>query len=101
MCDERVKPSRDVKVGETLAIRIDKGEWIVSVPALSDVRGSAKQAALLYEENAESLGRREASRELRSLQLGPTTGRTGSPTTRDRRKRPAPDPSVYRRRPSG
>ena len=101
MCDERVKPSRDVKVGETLAIRIGEGEWIVSVQALSDVRGSAKQAALLYEENTESLGWRDASRELRSLQLEPTAGRAGSPTKRDRRKRPVPDPSVYRRRLSG
>ena len=83
--DERVKPSRDVKVGETLSIRIGEGEWIVSVLALSGLRGPAKQAALLYEENAESRARREASRELRRLQVEPTANRAGRPTKRDRR----------------
>ena len=57
--DERVKPSRDVKTGDAVRVRLGPYEHIVIVRALSDRRGPATQAALLYEETAESKTARE------------------------------------------
>jgi ribosome-associated heat shock protein Hsp15 len=56
---ERVKPSRDVKVGDSVRVRLGPYEHVVIVRALSDRRGPATQAALLYEETAESRAARE------------------------------------------
>jgi ribosome-associated heat shock protein Hsp15 len=52
------KPARDVRVGDTLKIRNDAGEFVVEVLALSEMRGPAAVAQTLYRET-------EASRELR------------------------------------
>ena len=41
---ERVKPSRDLKVGESVQLRLGTYEHIVIVRALSDRRGPATQA---------------------------------------------------------
>jgi ribosome-associated heat shock protein Hsp15 len=57
--DERVKPSRDVKVGDAVRVRLGPYEHVVLVRALSDRRGPASQAALLYEETADSKTARE------------------------------------------
>jgi ribosome-associated heat shock protein Hsp15 len=57
--DERVKPSRDVKTGDAVRVRLGPYEHIMIVRALSDRRGPAAQAALLYEETAESKTARE------------------------------------------
>ena len=42
----RVKPARDVRVGETVAVTVGETTTIVVVRALADKRGSAPQAAL-------------------------------------------------------
>ena len=47
---ERVKASRAVKTGELLAIRIQEFDWEVAVRGLSERRGPAAAARLLYEE---------------------------------------------------
>jgi ribosome-associated heat shock protein Hsp15 len=52
------KPSRDVRVGDMLRIKIEAGEFEVEVLALSEMRGPAAVAQTLYRET-------EASRELR------------------------------------
>ncbi len=51
---ERVKPSREVKNGDSVRVRLGPYEHVVIVRAISDRRGPATQAALLYEETAES-----------------------------------------------
>ncbi len=48
---ERVKPSKDVRIGDELAIQIGAYEWTVRVEGLSDKRGSAPVARTLYSEN--------------------------------------------------
>lgn len=59
-CDgQRVKPSKEVVVGLMLRIRQGYDERTVRVTALSDQRRGAPEAALLYEETAESLAARE------------------------------------------
>jgi len=57
------------------------------VLALSDVRGSASVAALLYRETDESIARRAAAAEQRRLAPEPALAQTqGRPTKRDRRQ---------------
>jgi len=82
----RVKPSRDVQIGDTVQIRIGQLGWVVLVRGLSDKRGPAKVAATLYEETPESLAEREQRRlELRlSKPIGADLG--ARPTKQDRRR---------------
>lgn len=55
----RVKVSKEVQVGSVLRIRQGWDERTVKVIGLSDRRGSAGDAALLYEEEPESILNRE------------------------------------------
>jgi ribosome-associated heat shock protein Hsp15 len=84
--DARAKASKEVRVGDTVSIRIEQLEWIVVVTGLSDKRGSATLAATLYDETADSRARREQrSLELRMARpLGADLG--GRPTKQDRRR---------------
>ena len=56
---ERVKPSREVKIGDAVRVRLGPYEHVVIVRGISDRRGPAAQAALLHEETAESKTARE------------------------------------------
>ena len=81
-----VKPSRDVKVGDVLELRIGHEARTVVVRSLSAVRGPAPAAALLYEETADSLQQRQAAAEQRRLAPEPAHSQPlGRPTKRDRR----------------
>ena len=53
------KPSRSVRVGETLGIRRGEDQFEVRVLGLSEVRGPAPVAQALYEESAASRAARE------------------------------------------
>jgi len=82
----RVKPSRDVQIGDTVEIRIGQLVWNVLVRGLSDKRGPAKVAVTLYEETPESAAAREQRRlELKlSSPFGADLG--ARPTKQDRRR---------------
>jgi ribosome-associated heat shock protein Hsp15 len=81
-----VKPSKDVKTGDTLELRIGHEVRTVVVRALSGVRASAPVAALLFEETPASLAQRAATAEMRRLAPEPAHSQTmGRPTKRDRR----------------
>lgn len=80
---ERVKPARTVHPGDELRIRQGPYELTVMVRALSERRGPASEAALLYEETAASVAAREALRE--QLRAEPVYEAKGRPTKRDRR----------------
>jgi ribosome-associated heat shock protein Hsp15 len=82
----RVKPAREVRVGETVAVTIGHTTTVVVVRALAEVRGSATQAALLYDETAESVLARERRREERRLAPAPGADLAGRPSKRDRRR---------------
>jgi ribosome-associated heat shock protein Hsp15 len=84
--DTRVKPSREVRVGDTVVVRIGQLEWTVTVQGLSDKRGPAKVAATLYDETEASVAARaQRSLELRaSRPLGADLG--ARPTKQDRRR---------------
>jgi ribosome-associated heat shock protein Hsp15 len=82
----RVKPATDLRVGDDL--RIVKGPYTFTVVVrdLAERRGSAKDAALLYEETEESLEARELRRiQMRDMPVPSYEGK-GRPTKRERRK---------------
>lgn len=83
---QRAKPSHAVRLGETLRIQRGPDEYTVAVKGLSDRRGPAREAVLLYEETAESRQRREALSEQRRLQGFDFSPAAGRPTKQDRRR---------------
>ena len=82
----RVKAAREIKIGERLEIANSEVRWEVTVLALSDKRGPAPEARLLYEESQESIKAREDQRANRKLQVDPAADLHGRPTKRDRRQ---------------
>ena len=83
--NDRIKPARSVKIGDTLDIDNGATEWEVVVRGLSEVRGSAPVAQALYEETAASIGKRQNEAERRKLFREPSAAIKGRPTKRDRR----------------
>ena len=82
-----VKPARDVRVGDLLNIRIGTLAREVEVKGLSNQRGPAPQAQLLYAETPASVTAREAAAEARRLAPEPAdTISQGRPTKQDRRR---------------
>jgi ribosome-associated heat shock protein Hsp15 len=84
--DERVKPSHEVKVGDSVFLRKEDTVWSVLVRAVSDRRGPSEQARQLYEETAESKKERERRSDLRRWGAEPSAEIKGRPTKRDRRR---------------
>ena len=83
---QSAKAAREVRVGDMLQVKNDRGDFQVEVLALSEMRGPAAVAQTLYRET-------EASRELR-LKLAEErkamphfeASRDGKPSKRDRRE---------------
>lgn len=84
--NQRVKPARQVKVGDKVTVRNGVVEWDITVDAIAKRRGPAPEAQALYTESEASVERRAAERETRRLTpvLAPTS--PGRPTKRDRRR---------------
>jgi ribosome-associated heat shock protein Hsp15 len=81
-----VKPAKEIKVGDAIKIRTGPVSRSLIVTGLSDKRGSAPAAALLFSETAESLTKRVAAAEQRRLAPEPALSLAqGRPTKRDRR----------------
>ncbi len=74
----RVKPARNVEIGDMVRINREQVEFTVIVQALASRRGPASVARTLYEETLASIADREQAREQRSL-------------LRQRQKNSAPD----------
>ena len=82
-----VKPAREVKAGDLLQVRHGVTIRSVVVLGVSDKRGSAPVAALLFAETPESIALRTATAESRRLAPEPALSLTqGRPTKRDRRE---------------
>lgn len=83
---EGVKPSKEIRVADTIHVRVRDVRWTVVVSGLADKRGSASVAATLYEETPDSASAREQQRLARKLSrpLGADLG--ARPTKRDRRR---------------
>lgn len=84
--ESRVKPSRNLKIGDRL--RIKKGELVFSIEVvgLSERRGSAGEAEKLYVEDSESIAAREARRDERRLQYNAAPVTHGRPDKKARRQ---------------
>lgn len=82
----RAKPSKELHLG--MLLRITRGDEVmeVNVRALSLQRRGAPEAALLYEETAESLQQRNVAAELRKVDFGVRDRGEGRPTKRQRRE---------------
>jgi ribosome-associated heat shock protein Hsp15 len=83
---QEVKPSREVKAGDTLVLRQGAVIRTLVVRGISSQRGPAPVAQQLYEETAESLQLRTQAAEQRHLSADPASSlEHGRPTKRDRR----------------
>ncbi|HUJ00500.1 MAG TPA: RNA-binding S4 domain-containing protein [Usitatibacter sp.] len=84
---ERAKAAKAVKPGDLVVVRRPPFEHALVVRALSERRGPASEAALLYEETAESRARRAAlAAEMRALPAPRFKGRPTKKTRRDYEK---------------
>jgi ribosome-associated heat shock protein Hsp15 len=81
-----IKPSKDVRPGDRLELTTGPVRIAVVVRGTAERRGPAADAALLYDETAESLAGRERYAAQRRLEAANGTDRGGRPTKRDRRR---------------
>jgi ribosome-associated heat shock protein Hsp15 len=83
---ERVKPSKPVRVGDTIEVTIGRIRRTLAVIRLAERRGPASVAATMYEETPESLSAGERSRydERLARPLGADLG--ARPTKQARRR---------------
>jgi ribosome-associated heat shock protein Hsp15 len=82
----RVKPAHPVRIGDAVSLRRRGIVIEVAVTALTDRRGSATEAAKLYQETAASVAAREAEALARRQALAMQPRFAGRPTKRERRK---------------
>ncbi|MDM0042072.1 RNA-binding S4 domain-containing protein [Variovorax sp. J22G21] len=81
------KASREVKIGDTVAVRLGAVTRVVRVLGISGQRGPAPVAQKLYEETPESIAAQAAAREQRRMGSEPALSiEQGRPTKRDRRE---------------
>jgi ribosome-associated heat shock protein Hsp15 len=83
---ERAKPAREIKAGDRLQIGLGEAEWTLSVVGLSMQRGPAPVAQALYQEDVDSIAKRQQQMADRKLQANPAAEIKGRPTKRDRRQ---------------
>ena len=82
--DAEAKPAKEVKIGDTVALRQGSATRTLVVRGISDKRGGAPQAQLMYEETEASLNLRAQLTEQRRLEPANSLEH-GRPTKRDRR----------------
>ena len=82
---ERIKRAHEVRLGDSIDVRVGDWRWQVIVKALSERRGPAEEARRLYEETADSRAERERRQDLRRWGAEPAAALKGRPTKRDRR----------------
>jgi len=82
----RVKPAHPVRVGDAVSLRRRGIVVDVVVTRLDDRRGSATEAAKLYQETAASVAAREEEALARRQALAMQPRFAGRPTKRERRK---------------
>ena len=84
--EARVKPSKEIRAGDTVEVRIGQLQWTVVVRGISDRRGPASVAATLYDETPESTALRE--RRVAELRLArPLGADLGARPTKQARRR--------------
>ena len=84
--EQRVKPARNVNIGDVLSIRREPFEYQIVVQALSDRRGPAREAVLLYQETEASIAKREWLAEQRRILAMATPQPAHRPNKKERRR---------------
>jgi ribosome-associated heat shock protein Hsp15 len=82
---QRVKVSREICVGEKLVIKQGWDEREIIVKALSDKRGPASAALMLYAETDASIARREREAQARKSAGGAVARPTNKPGKHERK----------------
>jgi ribosome-associated heat shock protein Hsp15 len=82
----RVKPARNVTVGDSMLISIGVAEFQITVRGLTHYRRPASEARELYEESEESMLKRQEQRELRRMANVGYVPPGVKPNKKDRRK---------------
>jgi ribosome-associated heat shock protein Hsp15 len=83
---DRAKRAKQVRAGDVVTVRITPFTWTVTVTDVAERRGSATDAARLYEETAASRAAREALQtQLKSLPRFMSHG-DSRPSKKDRRE---------------
>lgn len=82
---QRVKASRPVKLGATVTTPRGHDLCTVVVTGLAEKRGSAPQAALLYQETEESIAAREAAALRRRTEYASRAAPDHRPSKKERR----------------
>ena len=80
---QRAKPSKLVKTGLTVEVRIGQDTRILTVTGVAEKRGNATAAALLYQETDASIAAREAAAAKRSAERSAQVA-PGSPPQQER-----------------
>jgi len=81
-----VKPSRPVRIDDCFEVRRGYEIFEIVVTAISERRGSASAAQLLYRETADSVVRRQAEAEKRKLAMMQRPQTDGRPDKKQRRQ---------------
>ncbi|WP_019898726.1 RNA-binding S4 domain-containing protein [Methylotenera mobilis] len=82
---DRVKPAKEVHIGQVIHIRNRDFEIEVNVQALSNIRKGAPEAALLYSETTESIAKRENAKLTGEHDFAQRDRGAGRPTKRQLR----------------
>ena len=85
--DQRVKPAKELRIGQTVRIHKDSVVFTVVVQNLSEQRGSAAIAQTLYEETSNSVEQRQAAVSERRMTRAGLHIPAQRPNKRDRRAR--------------
>jgi ribosome-associated heat shock protein Hsp15 len=81
----RVKPSKEVQVGQRLEIRRGDTFQVVIIETLSEQRGSATVAQTLYTETPESIEQREVRKSVRRMERAGLNIPSSKPDKKNRR----------------
>jgi len=82
----RAKPAKLVQVGDSLRVRVGPYDWFVTVRAVTERRGSSKDAQLLYDESADGRAARERLAQAHKIAPAPAFEGKGRPTKKQRRE---------------
>jgi ribosome-associated heat shock protein Hsp15 len=83
---ESAKPSRVIKAGDRIRLRLGPVEYRLTVKAIGERRGAATVAQGLYEESPESVAERERVAAQRRFASAPAYEEKGRPSKKDRRE---------------
>lgn len=86
MKGQPLKPARDLHVGDVLRVTTPAGDHEITVLGLSDTRGNAAAAQVLYSESDESKQRRRELQEAKRLSAQIEVLPVVKPTGKDRRE---------------